>query len=68
MSAAPYGSASILPISYGFIKLAGKKGLLDSSNHSILSANYMAKKLEGHYDILYTNKDGKCAHEFIIDL
>ena len=68
VSAAPYGSASILPISYGFIKLAGKKGLLDSSNFSILSANYMASKLKGHYDILYTNEKGRSAHEFIIDL
>jgi len=68
VSAAPYGSASILPISYGFIKLLGKKGLLDSSNFAILAANYMSSKLEGDYDILYRNENNRCAHEFIIDV
>ena len=68
MAAAPYGSASILPISYGFIKLLGKEGLWRSSSLAILNANYMAKKLENDYSILYRNDKGKCAHEFIIDL
>lgn len=68
VSSAPYGSASILPIPFGYIKLVGKKGLLDSSNIAILNANYMAKRLEKDYQILYRNKDGKCAHEFIVDL
>lgn len=53
VSSAPYGSASILPIPYGYIKLVGKKGLLDSSQIAILNANYMAKRLESEYKILY---------------
>lgn len=68
VAGAPYGSASILPISYGYIKTVGKKGLLDSSEIAILCANYMAAKLENDYEILYRNEHNKCAHEFIIDL
>jgi glycine dehydrogenase len=68
VSSAPYGSASILPISYGYIKTVGKKGLLDSSQVAILNANYMAKRLESNYKILYRNKFNHCAHEFIVDL
>jgi glycine dehydrogenase len=68
VAGAPYGSASILPISYGYIKLVGKSGLLDSSETAILNANYMASVLEKEYDILYRNHNNRCAHEFIIDL
>jgi len=68
VSSAPYGSASILPIPYTYIKLCGKKGLLDSANIAILNANYMAARLEKQFKILYRNKHQKCAHEFIVDM
>ncbi|NBX25180.1 MAG: glycine dehydrogenase (aminomethyl-transferring) [Planctomycetes bacterium] len=67
VSAAPYGSASILPISWVYISLMGAQGLQKATQVAILSANYMAKRLEGHYDVLYTNANGRCAHEFIVD-
>lgn len=67
VSAAPYGSASILPISYVYIALMGAAGLKRATEVAILNANYMAKRLEGHYDVLFTNANGRCAHEFIID-
>lgn len=67
ISAAPWGSASILPISWSYIKMMGDYGLMRSTQLAILNANYMAKRLEGHYDILFTNNNGLCAHEFIID-
>lgn len=67
VSAAPLGSASILPISYVYIALMGADGLKRASEVAILNANYMAKRLEGHYDILYANHNGRVAHEFIID-
>jgi glycine dehydrogenase len=67
ISAAPYGSASILPISWVYISLMGAEGLRKATQVAILSANYMAKRLEGHYDVLFTNANGRCAHEFIID-
>jgi len=67
ISAAPYGSASILPISWVYIALMGAEGLKRATEVAILSANYMAKRLEGHYDIVYTGKTGRVAHEFIID-
>jgi len=67
VSAAPYGSASILPISYIYIALMGPRGLKHATEVAILNANYMAKRLEGHYDILYTNHNGRVAHEFIAD-
>ncbi|HPO91932.1 MAG TPA: aminomethyl-transferring glycine dehydrogenase [Phycisphaerales bacterium] len=68
VSAAPYGSASILLISYVYIALMGGEGLTKATQTAILSANYMAKRLEKHYKILFAGKNGRCAHEFIIDL
>ena len=68
VSAAPYGSASILPISWSYISLLGNTGLRKSTQIAILNANYMAKKLESHYSILYRGANGNSAHEFIIDL
>ncbi len=68
VSAAPYGSASILLISYAYIRLLGAKGLKHSTEIAILNANYLLKRLEKHYDILYTGMQGRCAHEFILDL
>ena len=68
VSAAPYGSASILPIPWMYIKMIGEEGLRASSSVAILNANYMAKRLEGAYDIVFKGKNGQCAHEFIIDL
>ena len=67
VSAAPYGSASILTISYVYTALMGGEGLKQASQVAILNANYMAKKLAEHYDILYTDKNGFVAHEFIVD-
>ncbi|MGN6725792.1 MAG: aminomethyl-transferring glycine dehydrogenase, partial [Tepidisphaeraceae bacterium] len=67
VSAAPYGSASILPISYVYIALMGSEGLKRATEIAILNANYMAKRLESHYPILYRGKSGTCAHEFIVD-
>ena len=68
VSAAPLGSASILLISYAYIKMLGAKGLELSTSYAILNANYMKSRLEKVYPILYTGKNGTCAHEFIIDL
>jgi glycine dehydrogenase len=68
VSAAPYGSASILLISYAYIKLLGPQGLKQSTAYAILNANYMKARLEKEYKILYSGKNGTCAHEFIIDL
>ena len=68
VSAAPYGSASILLISYAYIKLLGPEGLRKSTEYAILNANYMKARLEKEYKILYSGKNGTCAHEFIVDL
>lgn len=68
VSAAPYGSASILLISYGYIRMLGAQGLTDATRYAILNANYMRARLASKYDILYTNHQGQCAHEFIVDL
>ncbi len=68
VSAAPYGSASILLISYAYIKMLGNVGLKKSTEYAILNANYMKARLEKEYKILYTGKNGTCAHEFIVDL
>jgi len=68
VSAAPYGSASILLISYAYIRLLGHNGLKLASQYAILNANYMKARLEKAYDILYTGSSGTCAHEFIVDL
>ena len=68
VSAAPFGSASILLISYGYIRMLGHEGVKTATDYAILNANYMRARLEEHYDILYTNNNGQCAHEFIVDL
>uniref|UniRef100_A0A7N0USE0 Glycine cleavage system P protein n=1 Tax=Kalanchoe fedtschenkoi TaxID=63787 RepID=A0A7N0USE0_KALFE len=68
ISAAPWGSALILPISYTYIAMMGSKGLTDASKIAILNANYMAKRLENHYPVLFRGENGTVAHEFIIDL
>jgi glycine dehydrogenase len=68
VSAAPYGSASILLISYGYIRMLGTAGVRASTEYAILNANYMRARLQGAYDILYTGTGGTCAHEFIVDL
>jgi glycine dehydrogenase len=67
VSAAPFGSALVLPISYGYIKMLGKKGLKDSTAFAILNANYIKSRLEGHYKILYSGKNGRVGHEMILD-
>ena len=68
VSAAPYGSASILLISYAYIRMLGKNGVKKASECAILNANYMRARLENDYDILYLGTHGTCAHEFIVDL
>lgn len=68
VSAAPYGSASILLISYAYIKMLGAEGVKRSTEYAILNANYMKARLEKFYPILYTGHNGYCAHEFIVDL
>ena len=68
VSAAPYGSPSILTISWVYIALMGRDGLTEATRVAILNANYMAKRLEKHYPILYTGTSGFVAHEFILDL
>jgi glycine dehydrogenase len=68
VSAAPIGSASILLISYAYIKMLGATGLTLSTAYAIMNANYMRARLEKNYTILYAGKNGTCAHEFIIDL
>ena len=68
MAAAPYGSSLILPISYAYVSMMGSKGLQRASKLAILNANYMAKRLESHYPVLFRGPGGTCAHEFILDL
>ena len=68
VSAAPYGSASILLISYAYIRMLGYDGLKLATEYAILNANYMRARLQGHYDVLYLGKNATCAHEFIVDL
>ncbi|NCT46767.1 MAG: aminomethyl-transferring glycine dehydrogenase [Paraglaciecola sp.] len=68
VSAAPWGSASILPISYMYIKMMGSAGLRKATEVAILNANYVAKKLSGHYPVLYRGRNERVAHECIIDL
>lgn len=68
VSAAPYGSASILLISYAYIAMLGYDGIKEATEFAILNANYMRSRLANHFDILYTNDNGLCAHEFIVDL
>ena len=68
VSAAPYGSASILLISFAYIKMLGANGIRNATEYAILNANYMKVRLEKYYKILYTGKNGTAAHEFIVDL
>ena len=68
ISAAPFGSAGILPISWGYISMLGNEGVKRASQIAILNANYMAKRLENDYKILFRGVNGTSAHEFIIDL
>jgi glycine dehydrogenase len=67
VSAAPFGSALILPISYAYIRMMGTAGLTKATEVAILNANYMARRLAAHFPILYTAKSGMVAHECIID-
>ncbi|WP_128545527.1 aminomethyl-transferring glycine dehydrogenase [Larkinella soli] len=67
VSAAPYGSASILTISYAYIAMMGSEGLTNATKTAILNANYLKARLEDHYPILYTGTNGRCAHEMIVD-
>lgn len=67
VSAAPFGSALILLISYGYIKMLGAQGLRNATETAILNANYIAASLKEHYPILYTGKNGTVAHELILD-
>jgi glycine dehydrogenase len=67
VSAGPWGSASILPISYMYIKMMGGEGLTLATKVAILNANYIAKRLEGHYPVLYKGTNGRVAHECILD-
>jgi glycine dehydrogenase len=66
-TAAPYGSAGILPISHAYIKMLGKEGLTESTKIAILNANYLAARLKEEFDILYLGKNGFVAHEMILD-
>jgi glycine dehydrogenase len=68
VSAAPWGSASILLISYGYIRMLGKKGLTDATKYAILNANYIKSRLEAAFPILYVGEKGRAAHEMIVDL
>lgn len=67
VSGAPWGSAGILPISWAYIKMMGAKGLTHATKITLLNANYILSRLRPHYPILYTNANGRCAHEFILD-
>lgn len=67
ISAAPFGSASILPISYAYIAMMGGEGLTNATKIAILNANYIKAKLEAHYPILYSGANGRAAHEMILD-
>jgi glycine dehydrogenase len=68
VSASPYGSGAILPISWMYIRMLGKTGLKRSTQMAILNANYLTQKLSEHYPILYRGKKGRIAHECIVDI
>ena len=68
VASAPWGSASILLISYAYIKLLGWNGATDATRHAILNANYIKSRLEKYYTVLYKGRNGRVAHEFILDL
>jgi glycine dehydrogenase len=67
ISSAPWGSASILLISYGYIKMLGAQGITDATKYAILNANYIKSRLENHFPVLYVGENGRVAHELIID-
>lgn len=67
ISAAPWGSGLVLLISYAYVKMLGSKGLADATRYAILNANYIKQRLEGHYAVLYSGENGRCAHEMILD-
>ena len=68
VSAAPWGSSSILLISYGYIRMLGAQGATDATRYAILNANYIKARLERHYPVLYARENGRVAHELIFDL
>ena len=68
VAAAPFGSASILPITYGYIKMLGESGLRRATEMAIVQANYVASALKGEYEVLYTGETGRVGHEAILDL
>jgi len=68
LSAAPWGSASILLISYAYMKMLGRDGMTDATRYAILNANYIKSRLEKHYPVLYSRRNGRVAHEMIFDL
>ena len=68
VSAAPFGSASILPISWAYIYMMGRVGLTRATQVAILNANYIAQRLAGHYEVLYKGRNGRVAHECILDI
>ena len=68
ISAAPYGSASILPISWAYVRMMGAKGLKDATGAAVLAANYVAARLRDHYPVLYAGENGLVAHECVLDL
>jgi glycine dehydrogenase len=67
VSSAPFGSALILLISYGYIKMLGGQGVTDATRYAILNANYMKERLQGHYPVLYTGNNDRVAHEMILE-
>ena len=67
MAAAPYGNALLFPITYGYLLMLGGNGLTEATRHAILNANYLRARLQKYYKILYTNKNGMCGHEMIVD-
>jgi len=68
VSAAPWGSPSILVISYAYMKMLGRDGMTDATRYAILNANYVKSRLEKHYPVLYSRRNGRVAHEMIFDL
>ncbi len=67
VSAAPFGSALVCLISYGYICMLGAEGLTQATKYAILNANYLKEKLHGHFEVLYSGENGRCAHEMIVD-
>ena len=68
VSSAPWGSGSVLLVSYGYIKMLGSQGLKEATRYAILNANYIKSRLEGYFNVLYKGSKGRIAHEFILDL